>query len=60
MFINNNKARHQIPVIQTKIPLKDGAILGSADRGEVDLDSKINLLASGYLSHYTTVPSQCE
>ena len=33
---------------------------GSADRGEVDLESDVNCLASGNIGKYTTVPSQCE
>ena len=33
---------------------------GSADHGEVDLDSDVNRLASGNILQYTTVPSQCE
>ena len=33
---------------------------GSADRGEVDLDSDVNRPASGNLRQYTTVPSKCE
>ena len=33
---------------------------GSVECGEAYLDSDINLLVSGNLLHYTTVPSQCE
>ena len=33
---------------------------GGSDRGEVDIDSDENLLASGKLRQSTTVPSQCE
>ena len=33
---------------------------GSADCGEVDIDSDINHLDSGNVWQYTTVPSQCE
>ena len=42
-------AETKIPVTQTKLPLKDGALFGSADRDEVDLDSDVNQLASGNL-----------
>ena len=34
--------------------------MGSVDRGEVDIDSDVNCLASGNLWQYTTVPSHCE
>ena len=33
---------------------------GSADRGELDLNSDVNLPASGKLRKYTSVSSQCE
>ena len=47
-------------VTPTQITLKDGSISGSADCGEVDLDSDINHLASGKLRKSTTVTSQCD
>ena len=56
----NNKCRNQMPVTQTNQPLKNGSLLGVADRGEVDLNSEVNLLASGNLWQYTNVRSQCE
>ena len=59
-MINNNKCRHQVPVIKTKIPLKYRALLGSDNRGAVYLDSYVNRLTSGYLRQYNNVPSQCK
>ena len=53
-------AATKITVTQTELPLKDKEVLGSAYRGEVDLDSDVNHLASGNLRKYTTVTSQCE
>ena len=49
-----------ITITPARRPLKDGAILGSANHGEVDLDSILNHLASGKLRQSNTVPSQCK
>ena len=53
----NNKCRNQIPVTQSKLLLKYGALSGSTDHGEEDLESDVNCLASYNLQQYTTVPS---
>ena len=60
-YFNQQKIfRHQIPHNPTQKALKDGAILGSSDIGELYLDSDVNHLASGKLRQFTTVPNQCE
>ena len=40
--------------------LKDGALLGSSNHGNGDIESNINSLDSGNLNQYITLPSQCE
>ena len=60
ILINNNICGHQISITPTHQTLKDGEILGSDNRGEVDLDSDVNFLDSGKIQQSNTVPSQCE
>ena len=50
----------QITLPHTWRPLKYGSLSRLDDRGEVDIDSDINYLASGNLRQSTTVTSQCE
>ena len=59
-FDQQKKFRYQISITPTHWTLKDRAILGSADSGEVDIDSDVNFLASGNLRQSTTAPSHCE
>ena len=60
VYINRTIQQHSIYITPTRQPLKDGAILGSAERGEVDIDSDVNCTASGNIRKSTTVPIQCE
>ena len=55
------------PFVNTQLTLpphgndwKTDQYWGSENRGEVDLDSSVNCLASGTHMQFTTVPSQCE
>ena len=50
----------KFPLPQHRYHWKTEKYWGSADCGEVYLDSNVNLLAAGKLRQSTTVPSQCE
>ena len=50
----------KIPLTQHIEHLNMDKYRGSDNRGEVDLDSDVNSLASGNIRQYNTVPGQCE